>query len=72
MQGRGAHRHGDLRRTDGAVVPVDVGAVGLSLMGKRFVQSVVRDISDLARLERLLLDKERELAELKGRMDSPS
>ncbi len=71
-QGRGTHRHGDLRRTDGAVVPVDVGAVGLSLMGKRFVQSVVRDISDQARLERVLLDKERELAELKARMSSPS
>jgi PAS domain S-box-containing protein len=72
MQGRGAHRHGELRRTDGAVVPVDVSAVGLSLMGKRFVQSVVRDVSDQVRLERLLLEKDRELAELKARMISPS
>jgi PAS domain S-box-containing protein len=72
MQGRGAHRHGDLLRTDGAVVPVDVSAVGLSLMGKRFVQSVVRDVSDQVRLERLLLEKDRELAELKARMISPS
>ncbi|HEY6011931.1 MAG TPA: PAS domain S-box protein, partial [Nitrospirota bacterium] len=71
MEGRKAHRHGELRRTDGTVVPVEVVAVGLTLMGKRFVQSVVRDISEQARLERLLQERDRELADIKGRLNSP-
>jgi len=65
-QGRQSLRHGDLRRVDGAIVPVEVSAVGLSLMGKRFVQSVVRDMSSRTRLEKLLDEKEREIATLKS------
>jgi len=38
-------------------------------MGKRFVQSVVRDISSQMHLEQLLLEKERELSILKARHD---
>jgi hypothetical protein len=34
------------------------------------VQSVVRDISSQVRFERLLLEKEQELAALKTRLDS--
>lgn len=65
-QGRQALRHGELRRRDGTTVPVDVSAVGLTLMGKHFVQSVVSDMSSRKRLEMLLEEKEREIAALKS------
>jgi PAS domain S-box-containing protein len=65
-QGRQAIRHGELRRIDGAHVPVDLSAVGLTLMGKYFVQSVVKDMSSRARLEKLLKEKEKEIAALKS------
>jgi PAS domain S-box-containing protein len=67
-QGRQSLRHGDLRRTDGMVVPVEVSAVGLLLMGKRFVQSVVRDMSSRERLEKLLEEKESEISSLKSKL----
>jgi len=63
--GRGLS-HADLRKADGGIVPVDVSAVGLTLMGKRFVQSVVRDMSSLLQLENLLKEKQKEIAELKA------
>jgi PAS domain S-box-containing protein len=66
-QGRQALRHGELRRSDGTTVPVDVSAVGLTLMGKHFVQSVVSDMSSRKRLEMLLEEKEREIAALKSK-----
>ncbi len=69
MQGRQSLKHGDLRRADGNIVPVEVSAVGLFLMGKRFVQSVVRDVSAQARLEQLLEEKEQALSELKARLN---
>ncbi|HEX9019841.1 MAG TPA: PAS domain S-box protein [Nitrospirota bacterium] len=69
-QGRRAVRHGELRKTDGIVIPVDVNAVGLTLMGKRFVQSVVRDISFQTRLEKILLEKEQQLSDLRARLNS--
>lgn len=65
-QGRQSLRHGDFRRVNGTVVPVEVSAVGLSLMGKRFVQAVVSDISSRRRLEILLDEKEKEIAALKS------
>jgi PAS domain S-box-containing protein len=65
-EGRQALRHGELRRIDGALVPVDLSAVGLTLMGKYFVQSVVKDMSSHARLEKLLKEKEKEIAALKS------
>ncbi len=65
-EGRQALRHGELRRVDGALVPVDLSAVGLTLMGKYFIQSVVRDRSSQARLEKLLKEKEKEIASLKS------
>jgi PAS domain S-box-containing protein len=65
-QGRQALRHGELRRTDGALVPVDLSAVGLTLMGKHFIQSVVRDMSSSVRLEKLLREKEQEIEALKS------
>jgi PAS domain S-box-containing protein len=63
---RRALRHGDLRRTDGSIVPVEVSAVGLSLMGKRFIQSVIRDMSSRTRLEELLAEKEQQIQALKS------
>ncbi len=69
-QGRQSLRYGDLRQSDGSIVPVAVSAVGLSLMGKRFIQSVVRDVSAHARLEQLLVEKEQELSALRAKLDS--
>jgi len=68
-QGRQSLKHGDLRQADGSIVPVEVRAVGLMLMGKRFVQSVVRDVSAQARLEQLLMEKDQALSDLKARLD---
>ncbi len=67
-QGRQSVRHGDLKRTDGTVVPIEVSAIGLVLMGKRFVQSVVRDMSSRERLEKLLEEKEKQISSLKSKL----
>jgi PAS domain S-box-containing protein len=66
LKGRQSIRNGNLKRTDGIIVPVEVSAVGLVLMGKRFVQSVVRDMSSQVRLEKLLEEKERQISSLKS------
>jgi PAS domain S-box-containing protein len=66
-EGRPLIRTGELRKADGNVVSIEVSAVPLSLMGKQFIQSVVRDISSQAHLENLLEEKERELSILKAR-----
>jgi PAS domain S-box-containing protein len=67
-QGRQSLKHGDLRQGDSSIVPVEVSAVGLSLMGKRFVQSVVRDVSAQVRLEQLVVEKEQALSALKTQL----
>ncbi len=64
-----ALRHGELRRPDGVVVPVDVSAVKLTLMGKDFIQSVVSDRSARVRIENLLVEREREIEALKAQRD---
>lgn len=69
-EGRSSRKQGSFRQAGGAVVPVEVSAVGLTLMGKRFVQTVVRDISSQAKLQQLLQDKEQELARLKEQLSS--
>jgi hypothetical protein len=66
-QGGQAIRNALLRRTDGGTVPVELSCVGLMLMGKRFVQAVLRDRSEYVRMEQRLAEAERELAELRGR-----
>ncbi len=66
--GRQSLKNGDLRRTDGSLVPVEVSAVGLLLMGKRFVQSVVRDMSSRVRLEKILEEKDNEISSLKSKL----
>ncbi|HYA87221.1 MAG TPA: PAS domain S-box protein [Nitrospirota bacterium] len=68
LQGRQAVRHAELRKADGSMVPVAISAVVLSLMGKRFFQSVVHDISSEASLEKLLKEKDLEIATLKGKL----
>jgi PAS domain S-box-containing protein len=70
-EGRQAVKHVDLRKSDGAVVSVDISAVGLTLMGKHFVQAVIRDISAQRRVEKLLEEKEKELSALKARLNLP-
>ncbi len=67
LQGRHADRQGEFRKADGSLTPVALSAVGLSLMGKQFIQSVVRDISTEARLEKLLREKDQEIAALKSK-----
>ncbi len=67
-EGRESLRHGELRRADGSAVLVEVSAVRLTLMGKHFVQTVVRDMSARARLEQLLQEKERELTALRAKL----
>lgn len=68
LQGRQADRQGEFRKSDGSLVPVALSAVGLSLMGKRFIQSVVRDISLEARLEKRLMEKDQEIAALEAKL----
>ena len=67
VQNRQTVRQGNLKKADGTVVPVEVGVVELTLMGKRFIQSVVRDMSSYARLEKLVEEQKRELAALRER-----
>jgi PAS domain S-box-containing protein len=65
-EGRQAARNVNLRKNDGSVVPVEMSAAVLSLMGKRFIQSVMRDMSPQIHLERLLQEKEKEIEVLKS------
>jgi len=60
-------KNAGLKRHDGVVVPVETSCVGLTLMGRRFIQAVARDMSAYARLEQKLADKDREIAELRKR-----
>jgi len=69
-EGKRSVRYGELRKADGTMVSVEISAVMLSLMGKRFVQSVVRDISSDTQLERLLMEKDKELSILKAQLSS--
>ncbi len=65
VQGGQSLRNAGLKRNDGVVVPVEVSCVGLTLMGRRFIQAVARDMSAYARLEQKLAEKDREIAELR-------
>jgi PAS domain S-box-containing protein len=67
VQGGQSLRNAGLKRHDGAVVPLEVSCVGLTLMGRRFIQAVARDMSAYVRLEQRLAEKEREISELKAR-----
>jgi PAS domain S-box-containing protein len=66
-QGNKVIRQGEFRKTDGAAVTVEVSAVALSLMGKPFVQAVVRDMSSQAQLQKMLREKDAEIAALRTR-----
>jgi PAS domain S-box-containing protein len=67
VQGGQSLRNAGLKRHDGNLVPVEVSCVGLTLMGRRFIQAVARDMSAYVRLEQRLAEKEREISELKAR-----
>jgi PAS domain S-box-containing protein len=69
-QGNPVTSQGNLKRADGVVVPIEMKGVRLELMGKRFVQVVVRDVSDQTRLEKLLLQKEQELDTLRSQLNA--
>lgn len=66
--GRQSLRRGDLRKADNDLAPVELSMVSLSLMGKHFLQAVVRSTSSQTRLELLLEEKEKELATLKAQL----
>jgi PAS domain S-box-containing protein len=68
VQGGQSLRNSGFKRDDGAVVPVEVSCVGLTLMGRRFVQTVARDMSAYVRLEQRLVEKDREISELQARL----
>jgi PAS domain S-box-containing protein len=68
VQGGQAIKNAGLKRADGAVVAVEASCVGLTLIGKRFIQCVLRDISAYARLEQKLAEKEQEIAELRRKI----
>jgi len=68
VQGGQSLRNAGLKRHDGAVVPVEVSCVGLTLIGRRFVQAVARDMSAYVRLEQRLVEKDREISELRARL----
>jgi len=68
VQGGQSIRNDELRRADGTVVSVEVSCVGLTLLGKRFIQCVLRDISAYARLEQRLAEKEAEIASLRKQL----
>jgi hypothetical protein len=61
---------GELRKADGTLVPVEVLAVGLTLMGKHFIQCVIRDRTSEMMLQKLIEEKGREIAALKARLKS--
>ena len=67
VQGGHSLRNAGLKRNDGAVVPVEVSCVGLTLMGRRFIQAVARDMSAYTRLEQKLAEKDREISDLRKR-----
>jgi PAS domain S-box-containing protein len=65
VQGGQSLKNAELLRLEGTPVAVEVSCVGLTLIGKKFIQAVIRDMSAYARLEQKLADKEREITELK-------
>ncbi len=67
VQGGQSLRNAGLKRNDGVIVPVEVSCVGLTLIGRRFIQAVARDMSAYVRLEQKLAEKDREIAELRSR-----
>lgn len=61
---------GELRKADGTLIPGEVLAVGLTLIGKRFIQCVIHDRSSEIMLQKLIEEKDREIAALKSRLRS--
>jgi phosphotransferase system enzyme I (PtsP) len=70
VQGGQSLRNAELRRSDGTTVPVEASCASLTLLGKRFVQCILRDMSANRRLEQRLAEREREIAELRAKIAS--
>ena len=70
VSGGKALRSAELKRADGSTVPVEASCVGLTLIGRRFIQCVLRDMSAYVRLEQRLAEKEKALAELQAQRGS--
>jgi PAS domain S-box-containing protein len=68
VQGGQSLRNAELRRSDGTTVPIEARCVSLSLLGKRFVQCILRDMSAYKRLEQRLAEREREVADLRAKI----
>jgi PAS domain S-box-containing protein len=68
VQGGQSLRNAELRRSDGTTVPVEANCVSLTLLGKRFVQCLLRDMSANKRLEQRLAEREREIADLRAKI----
>lgn len=58
------------RRADGTLFDADISLIRIDVDGKRFVQAVVRDISDRKRLERKLLEEEKRIRVLNDNITS--
>jgi PAS domain S-box-containing protein len=67
VQGGQAIKNAELGRADNTIVAVEASCVGLVLIGKRFIQCVLRDMSAYTRLEQKLAEREREVAELRAK-----
>lgn len=61
---------GELRKAGGTLIPVEVLAVGLTLIGKRFIQCVIHDRTSQTMLQKLIEEKDREIAALKALLKS--
>jgi PAS domain S-box-containing protein len=68
--GQQSLKQGKLQKTDGTAVPVELSVVRLTLLGKHFVQSVIRDISLQTSLMKTIEEKDKELSKLKNTLKS--
>ena len=68
--GQQSLKQGKLQKTDGTAVPVELSVVRLTLLGKHFVQAVIRDISLQTSLMKTIEEKDKELSKLKNTLKS--
>jgi len=68
--GQQSLKQGKLQKTDGTAVPVELSVVRLTLLGKHFVQAVIRDISLQTSLMKTIEEKDKELSKFKNTLKS--
>jgi PAS domain S-box-containing protein len=61
-------RNAELRRSNETTVPVEASCASLTLLGKRFIQCILRDMSAYKGLEQRLAESEREIFELRAKI----